>query len=73
MPVYEIVLRESGTSQKVSFATRAITMLGDVVIIDNEHWIVIEEGAARWAAEDRAARLRIGGSRASGAGMSFRS
>ncbi len=41
MPVYEIVLRESPTSQKVSFDTRAVTMLGDVVIVDNEHWIVV--------------------------------
>lgn len=43
MPVYEIVLREPSLPQKVSFKNRAITMLGDLVSIDDKDWIVVEK------------------------------
>jgi hypothetical protein len=43
MPVYEIVLRESRVPNKVSFATRPVTAPGDLVIIDDEHWIEVEK------------------------------
>ena len=43
MPVYEIVLREPSVPHKVSFRNRPVTLLGDRVIIDDQHWIVVEK------------------------------
>ncbi len=43
MPVYEIVLRELGVPQKVSFTTRAVTALGDLMIVGDGNWIVVEK------------------------------
>ena len=43
MPVYEIVLREPRLVHKVSFTTRAVTVLGDLLIIDDKQWTVVEK------------------------------
>jgi hypothetical protein len=43
MPVYEIVLREPRVPHQVSFSTRAVTTLGDFVIINGKDWIVVEK------------------------------
>ena len=43
MPVYEIVLRGPSVPHKVSFRNRPVTVLGDRVIIEDRHWIVVEK------------------------------
>jgi hypothetical protein len=39
MPVYEILLRQPNLPQKVSFANRQVTEIGDLVTFNNSQWI----------------------------------
>ncbi len=45
MPVYEISVRRALQRGRpgASSTTRAVTVLGDLMTIDDEHWIVVEK------------------------------
>ena len=41
MPVYEILLRQPDVPQQVSFTTREVTEIGDLLTFNNGEWIVV--------------------------------
>lgn len=69
MPVYEIVLREPRVPREVSFTTRAVTSLGDLVIVGDEHWVVVDKEPP-FGLRRIEPRLRAGQARTSVVGMS---